>query len=332
MGSLIARSKQEMNTEKSVVLITGGNGYLGGRLANALSKDIDLKVRLGDIVGVQDDIGNCEFVSMDLMDDDSLRKACKGVHFIVHLAAMNEIQSVSDPEKSVIVNGIGTYKLLKAAISEGVKRIIYFSTIHVYGSPLVGTITENTVPRPVHPYAYSKRLGEDFVLEANNNNLIEGVVLRLSNSFGYPVSSDINRWALLVNDLCRQVVATGKLTLRSSGIQIRDFITLTDVCRAASYFLTLPIEKCLDGLFNLGGECSMSINDIAKLIADRCRQVLGFMPVIDVPKRKGDDISMPLEYSIDKIQSTGFKLKRNMVEEIDSELEFCKNKFSANSL
>jgi UDP-glucose 4-epimerase len=70
---------------------------------------------------------------------------------------------------------------------------------------------------------------------------------------------------VLVNDLCKQAVTKKSLTLCSSGTQKRDFITLQDVSRAALHFIGLPRELCRDGLFNLGGESSFRIIDMANL-------------------------------------------------------------------
>ena len=75
---------------------------------------------------------------------------------------------------------------------------------------------------------------------------------------------------LLVNDLCRQAVQTGKLVMRSSGLQQRDFITLTDVGRAVRHLLELPPADCGDGLFNLGGDNSISVWDMVQRVSLRC--------------------------------------------------------------
>lgn len=319
---------------KNRVLITGGLGYIGGRVAKFLAEREDLFLVLGTRQKETARPGwlkNGNVVQLDLMSEESLDLACKEVKCIIHLAALNEIDSAKNSEQALLVNGYGTLKTLRAAERAGVERFIYFSTAHIYGAPLQGNITEKSLPRPVHPYAISHKVAEDFVLAAHDCKSILGIVLRLSNGFGAPINPNVNRWSLLVNDLCRQIATTGKIILKTSGIQKRDFITLTDVCRAVSHCLTLPADECLDGLFNLGGECSLSISEMASCIADRCSHVLGFVPEINAPIMQSDDVSMPFNYSIDKIKSTGFELSSNVTEEIDSELKFCKNEFSINN-
>jgi UDP-glucose 4-epimerase len=80
----------------------------------------------------------------------------------------------------------------------GVTKFVYFSTAHVYGSPLQGLIDENSTPRPMHDYAITHRLAEDYVLQANSDKDITGSILRLTNSVGSPLNSKENCWMLFV--------------------------------------------------------------------------------------------------------------------------------------
>lgn len=315
------------------VLITGGSGYVGGRVIRRLSSRGDLLLRIGgrQREGVFPSWLACGSpVSLDLLSNESLVSACSGVETIIHLAALNEIDSSSDPERALLVNGLGTLKLLQAAEKAGVSRFIYFSTAHVYGAPLAGTITERTLPRPVHPYAITHHIAEDFVLAAHDRNALTGIVVRLSNGFGAPADSSVNRWSLLVNDLCRQAVTSRVLALRTSGLQRRDFIPLEDVARAVEHFLFLEPSLCVDGLFNLGGESPLKIIDIAERIAGRCQVVLGYTPEVNRPQPLLDEVSADLDFSIEKLKSSGFSLSGNMDEEIDATLLLCKEAFGSN--
>jgi UDP-glucose 4-epimerase len=312
------------------VLITGGSGYLGGRLVQALAAEPRFHLRLGTRQPLTINpagLGETEIVPLDLLSQEDLHAACCGVRYVIHLAAVNEIESLANPEEALRINGLGSLKLLEAAKRAGVERFIYFSTAHVYGTPLVGIITEASLPRPNHPYAITHRVTEDFVLAAHDRKDIQGIALRLSNGFGAPASANVNRWTLIVNDLCRQAATTGKLVLKSFGLQWRDFITLSDVTRSVQHFLTLPASACQDGLFNLGGECSLRIIDVAQRIASRASRFLGFTPPIQRPEPGPTESFPPLEYRVDKLKSTGFTLCRNIDEEIDATLQFCKEVF-----
>jgi UDP-glucose 4-epimerase len=315
------------------VLITGGLGYIGGRIAQDLA-DRGYRVILGTRqphTAAPTWLPRAEIARLDLSSSSSLIPACTGVEAIVHLAALNEIDSAARPDEALQVNTLGTLNLLQAAEQAGVKRFLFFSTAHIYGSPLSGTITERTLPRPVHPYAITHRAAEDFVIAAHDRKSLTGIVVRLSNGFGSPVHAGINRWTLLVNDLCRQAVTEKSLTLKSSGLQRRDFIPLSDITRAVDHLLKLPATQCGDGIFNLGGEKSLRIIEVAELIAERCALVLGFTPPVNRPVQGSSDISEDLDFRIDKLKSTGFSLIANTEQEIDATLAFCMREFGTRS-
>ncbi|MFZ5447615.1 MAG: NAD-dependent epimerase/dehydratase family protein [Thermodesulfobacteriota bacterium] len=308
------------------VLITGGLGYVGSRVAQALMAQPGLHVTICDrrpLANPPAWLQAADTLIIDLLAADDLTSVCRGCWCIVHLAAPNEIDSASDPLNALLVNGAGTLKLLEAAQRAGVERFVYFSTAHIYGAPLAGSITEQTLPRPVHPYSITHRVAEDFVLAARDQGKIQGMVFRLSNGFGAPAHAEVNRWTLVVNDLCRQAVTDGVLVLHSSGLQRRDFITLTDVANAVTHFLNLPVAAWSDGLFNLGGGCSLRILDVAELVARRAQEVLGIAPPIQRPDPGRGEEPQALAYSIDKLKATGFSLSQNFDEEIDATLRFC---------
>jgi UDP-glucose 4-epimerase len=308
-----------------VVLVTGGFGYLGGRIAEQIANLADTEVRLASrkTCPTPQWLPCAQTVVLDVLEPASLAAALAGVHTVVHLAALNENECLVDPVKALQVNTLGTLHLLRAAIEAGVERFVYFSTAHVYGAPLVGHITEQTLPRPLHPYAITHRAAEDFLLAAHDQKRITGLVVRLSNGFGAPMHADVDRWTLLVNDLCREVVQTRKLTLRSAGLQQRDFITLHDVGRAACHLLALPHSACDDGLFNLGGDASQTVWEMVQRIALRCRATLGFEPEIVRPQPGGYEKTVSLRYDMSKLKRTGFELNGDVDAEIDRTLRLC---------
>ncbi len=311
------------------ILITGGLGYIGSRLAEYLGNagNINVKLLAKKNSSIPEWVSGRNLVEGDVLDISSLKTACENVDTVIHLAALNEIDSGKDPMEALRVNGGGTLNLINAAISSKVERIIYFSTFHVYGLNASGNITENTLPLPVHPYAITHRVSEDFIRMSVNRKELDGVILRLSNGFGYPSHTRVKRWSLVVNDLCLQAVLNNKIVLKTSGKQYRDFITLTDVSRCVEHILNLDTSKTdrEDCIYNLGGEFSVSILDIAKLIKERCEEVLNISPEIVIGKDDNTKkvFEMPLKYNIDKIKKTGFRLISNVNEEIDKTLIFC---------
>ena len=315
----------------SKILITGGLGYIGGRVSQYLAKKSSYILRISTrntSESIPNWLGNGELVNIDLSSEENLNAACSGVDSIIHLAAINEIDCFKNPELGITVNSLGTMKLLGAAIEAGVRRFIYISTAHVYGSPLTGVLSEENLVRPQHPYAISHKMAEDFVLAAHDTGQIDSVVLRLSNGFGCPERENINRWTLIVNDLCRQAVTRKKLVLNTSGMQMRDFITLEDISRAIEHVLLINKRDTFNGLFNLGGENTMKIMDMANIIKDRSSKVLNLELKIECKKIEKEESLSKLEYNINKIKSTGFRLKSNHIREIDNTLIFCQKMFN----
>jgi len=314
---------------KHRVLVTGGTGFVGGRVAQSLAACTDVTLTLGSRA-VQENpcwLPSARVVAMDWRSPQSLTLACDGIDTLVHLAGMNDADCLRDPLAALEVNVVNTARLMQAAKVAGVRRVIYFSTARVYGPSLVGRIDESTLPKGLHPYATSHRAAEDVVLATVGENM-DSIVLRLSNGFGVPAHSAVNAWMLLVNDLCRQAVTLRSMSLRSTGLQRRDFITLHDISRVVAHMTFLPKRQVGDGLFNVGSGESFRVIDMVELIQTRCSEVLGYTPEIIGPQpAKGDD-SPIMDYRIDKLLSTGFSLNGNSAFEIDENLRMCQKYFN----
>lgn len=309
------------------ILITGGLGYIGSRLTEWFINNTDYSLTIGDRYIPEASMwppDRVKIAVLDLFSDDSLSECCRNIDCIIHLAAMNEIDCAKYPEEATRINVIGTQHLLRAAIVSGVRRFIYFSTAHIYGAPLRGVISEETLPRPVHPYSITHKAAEDFVIEAHDRKQLAGIVIRLSNSYGYPAFREINRWTLIVNDLCRQAIMTNKMILKTSGLQKRDFITLEDVCRATHHFIQLSEVSLGDSIFNVGGNNSLSIYEIAKSIAENYHMIYGSYPVIEKPAADPREKVDMLEYRIEKLLNKKFNLIDNSSQEIIETLKRCK--------
>ena len=313
------------------ILITGGLGYVGGRIANYLKEKephthIFLTTRNMNRKLPQW-TEKFTILEMDILDESSISNCLrdKDIDIIIHLAALNEIDSMKDPKSALEVNTKGTYRLLDLACNAGIKTLIYFSTFHVYGDVLESVITEETPTRPFHPYAITHRAAEDFVNYFKHYCGMKTLIFRLSNGYGYPMHKEVNRWTLVFNDLCKQAVTGGKILLRSSGRQYRDFISLHDVARAVHHFIFVAPDRWGDGLYNLGGNCSMSILQVAKKISDVYRTK--YKNEIKIKTKQDNNsliISKPVKYDIKKLVETGFTLKGDMFYEIERTMELCK--------
>ena len=238
---------------------------------------------------------------------------------------MNAQECKINPEEALNVNGIYTSKLVENAILNKVKKIIYFSTAHVYNSPLKGIISEDVKPKNKHPYSTSNLAGEKSVIQAHISNNIQGVVFRLSNCIGAPKDINSNCWMLLVNDLCKQIIVDQKMKLNTDGKQLRNFITITDVCRVVNLFIELNFKSSENTIFNVGNE-TISIIEMAKIIQKRCKLILGFSPKLEINKEDNSQVEN-FQFKTNKLDNIGFKSQISYEKEIDDLLIFCKNHF-----
>ena len=310
------------------ILITGGIGYIGGRIADSLKRNFpDATIILGSrrkLSQFPSWAQSFQKIQIDICDPVSAQHAVENTNTIIHLACLNENDSLSNIQSTWETNALGTENLLSVAEKNGIQKFIYFSTIHVYGD-LEGEITEDSPTRPFHPYAATHRAAEDMIRFFQHYKVMDTLTLRLSNGFGYPMDSAINRWTLVFNDLCRQAITSDKMILQSSGKQHRDFISLHDVAAAVEHFLFKVPDKWEDGLFNLGGENSFSILDVARRIARIFEKKYGKSIPIEITGKDNAEIHNPVNFNIDKLKKTGFHLTGDMEKEIEQTLTLCEN-------
>ena len=308
------------------VLVTGGFGYLGGRFSRYIASQKEYQAIVGtrNVTHTPSEPSKFKIVQTNWSSASALAEICMNVDAVVHMAGMNAQECAADPINAIEINAVATARLMAAAVSSGVKRFIYLSTAHVYGSPLEGIITEESCPRSLHPYATSHRAGEDVVRFAHQRGDIDGIVVRLSNAFGAPIHEKVNCWMLLVNDLCQQAAVNDRMVLHSTGMRRRDFISITDVCSAITHLLELPTEKLINGLFNVGGDWAPTILEMTNIVAERIHHLTGSRPEVITKQGKPGLNVKPLNYNIDKLISTGFKLmgEQQVYDELDALIRF----------
>lgn len=215
------------------ILITGSKGFVGTHLINRLKK-------------------NNEIISYDLkegkdvLDEELLNKYLKGVDIIIHLAAfVDGNESWKKPEKYLINNGLGTYKVIKSAIKNKVKRIIIFSSAAVYGSPLT-------------PYGASKMWAE--AAARSYSDQIETVIVRPFNIYGKgqnPV------YGYVINNFSKGIKENGKVNIYGNGNQTRDFIFIDDVIDVVEKLIK---SKVSSNPIDLGTGKETKISDLAEVI------------------------------------------------------------------
>jgi UDP-glucose 4-epimerase len=219
-------------------LVTGGAGFIGSNLADAL-------VRAGERVRILDDFSSgsmdylqairdkVEIVEGDIRDYDTVQRAMRGVVYVSHQAALRSVErSVDDPLATDGVNVRGTLHILMAARDSGtVKRVVYASSSSVYGeNPELPKVEEQRTA-PVSPYAVSKLAGELYCRVFSSLYGLETVSLRYFNVYG-PRQSPKSRYAAVVPLFMQAALRNEPLEVHGDGEQSRDFTYIDNVVQA----------------------------------------------------------------------------------------------------
>ena len=307
------------------ILVTGGLGYLGGRLAQRLRENGE-RVLIGSSradAQLPAELSGTELIHTDYTCNQSLSRAVNDVEKVFHLASPNEVISGKEPLAAIEGTIAATQRLLEAAVDGGVSTFVYLSTAHVYGAPLVGRIDEHGATAPRHPYAITHRAAEDFTLMFASRGQLDARVVRLSNAFGAPAHGSVDRWTLLVNDLCRQAVETKKLVLRSDGLDERDFVPISNAVDGIIHLgeVTLPPNDART--FNVGAGKSTRVIDVARRVQALATELLSESVELVVPESTRAEPPMSLEFNVKRLQSTGFVSCSDLDTEIAETLKFC---------
>ena len=310
------------------ILVTGGFGYLGARIAEFLVEQgcyVVVATRNSNLQPANDKRYS-KIVQISWNEQEKIDDICKDIDIVIHTAGMNAVKCIADPTSAIEVNSVYTSRLVQSSIKTGVKRFLYISTVHVYSDSLCGVISEDTCPVNLHPYAYSHKVAEDIVSFAHKKGLLDCVVIRLSNGFGAPVHSNTNCWELLVNDLCMQSVRDEKLVLHSDGMQSRNFIPISEICNIIYHLLC---KKPLDNKIghknpiNVGGENSYRILEMAKLIQEQSFFLFGYRPSISKVDNINNNNQLMLDYKLDRLLSLDYIFQYSIEKEIEILLKYC---------
>lgn len=309
------------------VLVAGGRGYVGSRIAAFLASrgwHVVVGSRSGQSLAEHESLG-IKAVALDWQSPESLTTACDGCDAVLHLAAPNEMIAGNSKKEAVCGTILTAVAMLDAARTSACSRFIYFSTAHVYGSPLSGSLDEDRQAFPTHPYAITHRCAEDFVLAEPDSSHLRTAVIRLSNALGAPLHPETDRWKLIGNDLCRQAVTEGCLTLQSTGTALRDFIPIQDVSRAIEHLLELA-DLPSNPLFNVASGNTRSLASLAELVASRWKARTGQSLEIKYGTHGGS--APEFQIPVTKLISTGFSFESSLEAEIDLTLERCQQWFA----
>ncbi len=246
-------------------LVTGGAGFIGSHIAQALLARGD-RVRILDNLstGRKENIPKgAQFVKASITDSKAIKKAFKDIHGVFHCAALPRVQvSIERPLETNEINITGTLNVVLAAREAGVKRIVYSASSSAYGDQNRLPLYEAMKPNPKSPYGLQKYVGEHYMRLASMFYGLETVSLRYFNVFG-PRMAFEGAYVTVIAIFLRQRAEGNPLTITSDGTQTRDFTYIDDV--VAANLAAMESENIGKGeVINIGAGSNHSVNEVAK--------------------------------------------------------------------
>jgi UDP-glucose 4-epimerase len=272
----------------ALILVTGGAGFIGSHLVEALLERGD-RVRILDNFssGRHDNLANVidlvEVVEGDLRDMAAVRQAVQDVALVYHLAAMVSVpQSIQDPLAAEAINAAGTLNLLLAAHQAGARRLVLSSTCAVYGDTATLPVGEDQRPAPQSPYGVAKLAAEGYCQVFNNTFRMETVTLRYFNVYG-PRQDPSSPYSGVISIFVDKMSRGQAPTIFGSGAQTRDFVYVGDV--VCANLLAGEVPAAAGRIFNVGRGQPVSINQLFHQL----RHLLGnHLEANYAPARPGD--------------------------------------------
>ncbi len=225
--------------ENSLFLVTGGAGFIGSNLCEALLK-MGCRVRCMDDLSTGKrknvemflDEPNYTFIKGDIKNFDACLKATEGVDYVLHQAAWGSVpRSIQMPMFYAQNNIMGTMNMLEASLKNGVKRFVYASSSSVYGDEPVLPKCEGREGNLLSPYAVSKRVNEECAKQYTMHYGLETVGLRYFNVFGRRQDPD-GAYAAVIPKFLKQLLNGQTPTINGDGKQSRDFTYIENVIEA----------------------------------------------------------------------------------------------------
>jgi len=289
------------------VLVTGGSGFIGSHLVDALvlaKCDVTVLDNLstGNLYNLKHIKDRITFYEGDIRDKEILIKVSKACNIIFHQAAMVSVpQTVDNPVESAMVNDMGTLYVLEAARKNKIKRVVLASSCAIYGDDPDLPKQENMNPNPQSPYAVQKLTGEYYARLYFELYGLETVCLRYFNVYG-PKQDPSSPYSGVISIFMTKASDKRVPLIYGDGNQYRDFIFVKDVVNAN--LLAANGSKAMGKIFNIGTGRYVRINELWEMICqltenkiepkykpprlgdvresvaniDRARKALGFEP------------------------------------------------------
>lgn len=299
------------------VLVTGGAGFIGSNLTEALLKDERVKfVRVldnlstGFIKNLEPFMGDprFEFMEGDIRDVDTCKKAVEGIDAITHQAALGSVpRSINDPLTTNNVNITGALNVFTAAKEAGIKRVVYAASSSTYGDHPGLPKVEDKIGNPLSPYAVTKYVNELYARVYANLYGMEFVGLRYFNIFG-PRQNPNGPYAAVIPLFAEALINLKPPTINGDGSHSRDFTYVANAVQANILSLFTTNKDAVNQVYNIacGEQTSLlelfnglnaeanttlqpifgpeRLGDVKHSLADisKAGQLLGYSPAITV--------------------------------------------------
>jgi UDP-glucose 4-epimerase len=269
-------------------LVTGGAGFIGSNIVEELVRRRE-KVRVldnfitGKLENIAPFLGRIELIKGDIRDKKVLKKALKGVDFVLHQAALRSVpKSVDDPFTTNDINVFGTLNLLMAAKEAKVKRLVYASSSSAYGDVKNFPQKETDYASPISPYGVSKLAAENYCVTFTKTFGLQTVSLRYFNVFG-PRQNPESKYSAVIPIFIFRMLEGKPPVVEWDGKQSRDFTYVANVVRANLKACTAP--GISGEVFNVACGTTTSVLEIMAAL----NRILGTeIRPIYAPKRRGD--------------------------------------------
>lgn len=272
------------------ILITGGAGFIGSHLSDALlGKGYAVRVlddlSTGKRANLQLQHPGLELIEGDVADAALVARAAAGCRAVVHLAAVASVQaSVDDPVKTHQSNFIGTLNVCEAMRLNGVGRVLFASSAAVYGNNGEGqSIAEDTPKAPLTPYAVDKLASEQYLDFYRRQHGLEPVIFRFFNIFG-PRQDPSSPYSGVISIFSERATQGLPIKVFGDGEQTRDFLYVGDLVQVMVQALEQPQVE--EGAVNIGLNQATSLNQLLAALRD----VVGSLPEISYGEARSGDI------------------------------------------
>jgi UDP-glucose 4-epimerase len=252
------------------ILVTGGAGFIGSHLVDALCAEANDVVVLDDLnTGFTANVNPAaELIVGSVADEEVVRAAVRSCEVVFHQAAHKAVaRSVEHPLTTDTANTRGTLTVLTAARDEGVRRVIHASSSSIYGGADVVPTPESAPQVPRSPYAVSKLAAEHYCRVFSELYGLETVALRYFNVFGPRQRPDAT-YAAVIPLFIDALLHHRAPIVHGNGTQSRDFTYVDDVVRANLTAAGVPAENVAGHAYNIAPGASWSLLDLLRMLSE----------------------------------------------------------------